>query len=99
MWALQIAGVGTTLSAINMVTTIIKMRAPGMTMMKMPVFTWTALCSNVLAIAIFPALTAAFGMLMLDRYIGSNFFTNDLGGNPMMYWNLVWLFWMLATGT
>ena len=91
LWALQIAGVGTTLSAINMVTTIIKMRAPGMTMMKMPVFTWTALCSNVLAIAIFPVLTATFVMLMLDRYIGSNFFTNDLGGNPMMYWNLVWV--------
>ena len=91
LWALQIAGVGTTLSAINMVTTIIKMRAPGMTMMKMPVFCWTALCSQVLAIAIFPALTGAFAMLMLDRYVGTNFFTNDLGGNPMMYWNLVWV--------
>jgi len=91
LWALQIAGVGTTLSAINMVTTIIKMRAPGMTMMKMPIFCWTALCSNVLAIAIFPVLTGAFGLLMLDRYAGTNFFTNDLGGNPMMYWNLVWI--------
>ncbi|RVT93053.1 cytochrome o ubiquinol oxidase subunit I [Sphingomonas crocodyli] len=91
LWALQIAGVGTTLSAINMVTTIIKMRAPGMTMMKMPIFTWTALCSNVLAIAIFPVLTGAFALLMLDRYVGTNFFTNDLGGNPMMYWNLVWI--------
>jgi cytochrome o ubiquinol oxidase subunit 1 len=91
LWALQIAGVGTTLSSINMVTTIIKMRAPGMTMMKMPVFTWTALCSNVLALAIFPVLTGAFALLMLDRYVGMNFFTNDLGGNPMMYWNLVWI--------
>lgn len=91
LWALQIAGIGTTLSAINIVTTIIKMRAPGMTMMKMPVFTWTALCSQVLAIAIFPVLTGAFAMLMLDRYLGMNFFTNDLGGNPMMYWNLVWI--------
>ncbi len=91
LWALQIAGIGTTLSAINMVTTIIKMRAPGMTMMKMPVFCWTALCSNVLAVAIFPILTAAFALLMLDRYVGTNFFTNDLGGNPMMYWNLVWI--------
>ncbi|WP_300975296.1 cytochrome o ubiquinol oxidase subunit I [Sphingomonas sp. LHG3406-1] len=91
LWALQIAGVGTTLSAINMVTTIIKMRAPGMTMMKMPVFCWTALCSQALAIAIFPVLTGAFAMLMLDRYLGFNFFTNDLGGNPMMYWNLVWI--------
>ncbi len=91
LWALQIAGVGTTLSAINMVATIIKMRAPGMTMMKMPVFCWTALCSNVLAIAIFPALTAAFFLLMLDRYVGTNFFTNELGGAPMMYWNMVWI--------
>ncbi len=91
LWALQIAGVGTTLSAINMVTTIVKMRAPGMTMMKMPIFCWTALCSNVLAVAIFPALTAAFFLLMLDRYVGTNFFTNDLGGAPMMYWNMVWI--------
>ena len=91
LWSLQIAGVGTTLSAINMVATIIKMRAPGMTMMKMPVFCWTALCSNVLAIAIFPALTAAFFLLMLDRYVGTNFFTNELGGQPMMYWNMVWI--------
>ena len=91
LWSLQIAGVGTTLSAINMVATVIKMRAPGMTMMKMPVFCWTALCSNVLAIAIFPALTAAFFLLMLDRYIGTHFFTNELGGSPMMYWNMVWI--------
>ena len=91
LWALQIAGVGTTLSSINMVTTIFKMRAPGMTLMKMPVFVWTALCSNVLALAIFPVLTGAFALLMLDRYVGTNFFTNDLGGNAMMYWNLVWI--------
>jgi cytochrome o ubiquinol oxidase subunit I len=91
LWSLEIAGVGTTLSAINMVATIVKMRAPGMTMMKMPVFTWTALCSNVLAIAIFPALTVAFFLLMLDRYTGTQFFTNHLGGAPMMYWNMVWI--------
>jgi cytochrome bo3 quinol oxidase subunit 1 apoprotein (EC 1.10.3.-) len=91
LWSLEIAGVGTTLSAINMVATIIKMRAPGMTMMKMPVFTWTALCSNILAIAIFPALTAAFFLLILDRYAGTHFFTNDMGGSPMMYWNMVWI--------
>jgi cytochrome o ubiquinol oxidase subunit 1 len=92
LWAIQIAGVGTTLSAINMVATIVKMRAPGMTLMKMPVFTWTALVSNVLVISIFPVLTATLAMLQLDRYVGTNFFTNDLGGNPMMYWNLVWVF-------
>ncbi len=91
LWALQIAGIGTTLSGINMVATVIKMRAPGMTMMKMPIFVWTAFCSNILVVAIFPVLTAAFAMLMLDRYVGFNFFTNDLGGNPMMYWNLVWI--------
>ncbi len=91
LWSLQIAGLGTTLSAINMVATIVKMRAPGMTMMKMPVFCWTALCSNVLSVAIFPVLTATFGMLLLDRYVGTDFFTNDRGGNAMMYWNLVWI--------
>ena len=91
LWALEIAGIGTTLSSINMVATIVKMRAPGMTMMKMPVFCWTALCSNVLAIAIFPALTAAFFLLLLDRYAGTHFFTNELGGAPMMYWNMVWI--------
>jgi len=91
LWSLEIAGIGTTLSAVNMVATIIKMRAPGMTLMKMPVFTWTALCSNVLAVAIFPALTAAFFLLILDRYAGTQFFTNELGGSPMMYWNMVWI--------
>jgi cytochrome o ubiquinol oxidase subunit 1 len=91
LWSLEIAGIGTTLSAINMVATIIKMRAPGMSMMKMPVFVWTALCSNVLAIAIFPALTTAFFLLLLDRYAGTAFFTSDLGGSPMMYWNMVWM--------
>ncbi len=91
LWALQIAGIGTTLSGINMVVTVIKMRAPGMTMMKMPIFVWTSFCSNILVVAIFPVLTAALAMLMLDRYMGFNFFTNDLGGNPMMYWNLVWI--------
>jgi cytochrome o ubiquinol oxidase subunit I len=91
LWALQIAGIGTTLSGINMVVTIIKMRAPGMTLMKMPIFCWTAFCSNILVVAIFPILTVAFAMLMLDRYVGTNFFTNDLGGSPMMYWNLVWI--------
>ena len=91
LWALQIAGVGTTLSGINLVVTIIKMRAPGMTLMKMPVFTWTSLCSNVLIVASFPVLAAVLAMLTLDRYGGTNFFTNDLGGNAMMYVNLIWI--------
>ena len=91
IWALQVAGVGTTLSGINLICTIIKMRCPGMTMMKMPVFTWTSLCTNVLIVATFPVLTAVLVLLALDRYLGMNFFTNDFGGNPMMYVNLIWI--------
>ncbi|MCB5426449.1 cytochrome o ubiquinol oxidase subunit I [Altererythrobacter sp. CC-YST694] len=91
IWALQIAGVGTTLSGINLIATIVKMRAPGMTMMRMPVFTWTSLCTNVLIVASFPVLTAVLALLSLDRYVGTNFFTNDFGGSPMMYVNLIWI--------
>ncbi|MBB3445359.1 cytochrome o ubiquinol oxidase subunit I [Rhizobium sp. BK379] len=91
IWGLQVAGVGTTLSGINLIATIVKMRAPGMTFMKMPVFTWTALCTNILIVASFPILTATLALLSLDRYAGTNFFTNDLGGNPMMYINLIWI--------
>jgi len=91
IWSLQIAGVGTLLSGINLIATIVKMRAPGMTMMKMPVFTWTALCTNVLIVAAFPVLTAVLAMLSLDRLVGTNFFTSDLGGNAMMYVNLIWI--------
>ena len=91
IWGLQVAGIGTTLSGINLLVTIIKMRAPGLTMMRMPVFTWTALCTNVLIIATFPVLTMTLILLTLDRYLGTNFFTNDLGGNPMMYVNLIWI--------
>ncbi|PZU66807.1 MAG: cytochrome o ubiquinol oxidase subunit I [Rhizobium sp.] len=78
IWGLQIAGVGTTLSGINLIVTIIKMRAPGMTMMRMPIFVWTSLCSNILIVASFPILTATLALLTLDRYAGTNFFTNDL---------------------
>ncbi|WP_457322958.1 cytochrome o ubiquinol oxidase subunit I [Roseateles sp. P5_E11] len=91
LWSLQIAGVGTTLSGINLIATIIKMRAPGMTMMKMPVFTWTSLCTNVLIVATFPVLAATLALLTADRYLGTNFFTNDLGGNAMLYVNLIWI--------
>jgi cytochrome o ubiquinol oxidase subunit 1 len=91
IWALQIAGVGTTLSGINLIATIVKMRAPGMGLMKMPVFTWTSLCANILIVASFPILTATLVLLSADRYIGTNFFTNDFGGNPMMYVNLIWI--------
>ncbi|MFN3731486.1 cytochrome o ubiquinol oxidase subunit I [Comamonas testosteroni] len=91
IWGLQVAGVGTTLSGINLIVTIIKMRAPGMNLMKMPVFTWTALCTNALIVASFPVLTAALVLMSLDRYVGTNFFTNELGGNPMLYVNLIWI--------
>ncbi|MCP1550173.1 MULTISPECIES: cytochrome o ubiquinol oxidase subunit I [Methylorubrum] len=91
IWGLQIAGIGTTLSGINLVATIVKMRAPGMSMMKLPIFTWTSLCTNVLIVAAFPILAAVLALLSLDRYVGTHFFTNDLGGNPMMYFNLIWI--------
>ncbi len=91
IWSLQIAGVGTLLSGINLLVTIVKMRAPGMTLMKMPIFTWTALCTNVLIVAAFPVLTAALALLTMDRYVGTNFFTTQLGGNAMMYVNLIWI--------
>ena len=91
LWALQISGMGTLLSGVNLIATIIKMRAPGMTMLKVPVFTWTALCSNILIVAAFPILTVTLSLLQLDRYLGMHFFTNDFGGNPMMYINLIWI--------
>jgi cytochrome o ubiquinol oxidase subunit 1 len=91
LWALQIAGIGTLMSGINFVTTILKMRAPGMGYMRMPVFCWTALATNLLVVAAFPVLTATFAMLLLDRYLGFHFFSVDAGGNPMMYVNLFWV--------
>jgi cytochrome o ubiquinol oxidase subunit 1 len=90
LWSLQIAGIGTLLSGINLATTILKLRAPGMGYMRMPVFCWTALASNLLIVAAFPILTATLGMLLLDRYIGAHFFSNDGGGSAMLYFNLIW---------
>jgi cytochrome o ubiquinol oxidase subunit I len=91
LWALQISGIGTLLTGINFVTTILKTRAPGMGYMRMPVFCWTALASNLLMVAAFPVLTATFAMLLLDRYLGFHFFSIDGQGNPMMYVNLFWV--------
>src|SRR5476649_463513 len=91
LWATQISGIGTLLTGVNFVTTILKMRAPGMSYMRMPVFCWTALASNLLIVAAFPILTAVFAMLLLDRYLGFHFFTVDSGGNAMMYVNLFWV--------
>ena len=90
LWPLQIAGIGTLLAGVNMVTTILKLRAPGMIYMRMPIFCWTALATNMLIVAAFPILTATFAMLLLDRYVGMHFFTNDAGGNVMMYVNMFW---------
>ncbi|MBZ9557692.1 MULTISPECIES: cytochrome o ubiquinol oxidase subunit I [unclassified Modicisalibacter] len=90
IWALQISGIGTTLTGINFFVTILKMRTKGMTLFRMPIFTWTALCTNVLIIASFPILTATIALLTLDRYLGMHFFTNDMGGNQMMYVNMIW---------
>lgn len=90
IWSLQIAGVGTLLTGINFFVTILKMRAHGMTLFRMPVFTWTVLCTAVLILAAFPILTATLFLLSLDRYLDMHLFTNELGGNPMMYVNLIW---------
>src|ERR1700751_2759792 len=91
LWSLQLSGLGTLLSGINLTTTILKLRARGMGYKRMPIFCWTALASNMLIVAAFPVLTATFAMLLLDRYCGFHFFTNDFGGNPMMYVNLIWI--------
>src|SRR5205807_2049574 len=80
----------TLLTGVNFVTTILKLRAPGMIYFRMPVFCWTALLANLLIVAAFPILTATFVMLLLDRYLGMHFFTNEAGGNQMMYVNLFW---------
>jgi len=90
IWALQIAGVGSLLSGINFLVTILKKRAPGMTLMKMPLFAWSILVTTLLMIFAFPILTATLGMLSLDRLMDMHFFTSDSGGNPMMYINLIW---------
>jgi len=91
IWSLQISGLGTTLTGINFIVTILRMRAPGLTLMKMPVFTWTALITNILIVAIFPVLTATLALLTADRYLDMHFFTSELGGNAMMYVNLIWI--------
>jgi cytochrome o ubiquinol oxidase subunit 1 len=90
LWAVQISGVGTLITGINIVTTVLKMRCPGMSYLRMPVFCWTALSSCMLIVAVFPILTATLAMLTLDRYVGWHYFTNTAGGNPMMFMNLIW---------
>jgi len=91
LWSVQISGVGTLITGINLVTTVLKMRAPGMSYFRMPMFCWTTLASCLLIIAVFPVLTATLAMLTLDRYLGFHFFTNERGGNVMMFVNLIWM--------
>jgi cytochrome o ubiquinol oxidase subunit 1 len=90
LWAVQISGIGTLVSGVNLTTTILKTRAPGMSYLRMPMFVWTTLASNLLIIAAFPVLTATLAMLTLDRYLGFHFFTNEGGGNMAMFVNLIW---------
>ncbi len=90
IWIVQIAGIGTTLAGINFLVTILKMRCPGMSLMKMPIFVWSVLCTVALVVMAFPILTATLYMLTLDRYLGMHFFTISAGGNYMMYINLIW---------
>lgn len=91
IWAIQISGIGSLMSGINFFVTILKMRCPGMSLMKMPIFTWTAFCSSILVMLIFPVLTVALALLGLDRYLDMHFFTTGGGGDQMMYVNLVWI--------
>ena len=90
IWALQIAGIGSLLSGVNFITTILRMRCPGMKLMRMPLFCWSVLGSMALVVSAFPILTVTLALLALDRYMGMHFFTSDFGGNPMMYVNLIW---------
>lgn len=91
IWGIQISGIGSLMTGINFIVTILKMRAPGMTLMKMPMFTWSVLSSCVTIIFAFPILTVTLALLFIDRFLGAHFFTLDGGGNPMMYINLIWM--------
>lgn len=91
IWSLQISGIGTTLGGINFIMTILKMRAKGMSLLKMPLFTWGSLCSMIMVVSVFPLLTMTIFLLFFDRYFGTHFFTTTAGGNPMMYTNLIWM--------
>jgi len=90
LWSLEISGVGTLVAGVNLVTTVLKVRTRGMNYLRMPMFCWTTLATNLLIVAAFPILTATLAMLLLDRYLGFHFFTNEAGGNAMMFVNLIW---------
>lgn len=91
IWSLMISGIGTTLGAINFIMTILKMRAHNMKLRMMPLFTWGSLFSMLMAVTIFPLLTATLFLVYFDRVLGTHFFTTIGGGDPMMYTNLIWM--------
>ena len=89
--ALQISGIGTLLTGINFIVTILKMRAPGMKLMRMPMFTWSSLITSVIITFAFPVLTVSLALMMFDRLFGSQFFTMSNGGMDMLWANLFWV--------
>ncbi|MCA8927618.1 MAG: cbb3-type cytochrome c oxidase subunit I [Alphaproteobacteria bacterium] len=91
LWAVFISGWGSTLTGINFLVTIIRRRAPGMTLMRLPMFIWTMACTSAVILLSFPPLTVVTALLMLDRIFGMHFFTADMGGNFMNYANLLWM--------
>ncbi len=91
MWAFQLSSIGTTLGGINLLATIVKMRAPGMTWGRLPIFTWASLSANLISLTTFPVLSVTLALLALDRYVGTHFYTAGLGGNLMLYNDLFWI--------
>ncbi|WP_019003895.1 cytochrome aa3 quinol oxidase subunit I [Cohnella laeviribosi] len=88
---LQISGIGTLLTGINFIVTILKMRAPGMTLLRMPIFTWSTLVTSIIIVFAFPILTVALALMTFDRLFGSHFFTLSGEGLDMLWANLFWL--------
>ncbi|MBE7567912.1 MULTISPECIES: cbb3-type cytochrome c oxidase subunit I [Acidithiobacillus] len=91
IWTLELVALGTTLGSINFLATVVKMRAPGMTWSRLPIFTWSAVSANIIALTSFPCLQVALALVGADRYLGTHFFTAGFGGNLMLYTNLFWL--------
>ncbi|MDQ3756884.1 MAG: cytochrome c oxidase subunit I, partial [Actinomycetota bacterium] len=89
---LQLLGIASTVGAVNFITTILNMRAPGMTLMRMPIFTWMTLIASFLLLFAMPIITVALFLLMFDRNFGSHFFDAAAGGNPLLWQHLFWLF-------
>jgi cytochrome c oxidase subunit 1 len=92
IFAIHLAGASSIMGAINIIVTILNMRAPGMTLMKMPMFAWTWLITAFLLIAIMPVLAGAVTMLLFDRHFGTSFFNAAGGGDPVLYQHIFWFF-------